>query len=236
MEATQLHHRIEAHEQKAAEFLVGDHDVAEDEADDDVIVAEFDDNAGAEWDDLDELSTHPAIIDHFNANQDNIPAYKIAVLLPSSLSEEEAHRRGLQAHRLQELELRQGQAEDKLSELRTLLAWKSVSFRRNVRQAEVYRARTRAWSDIKAIASGVRASARAYEQARKTIYSLSDADSEEGQALRSRFRTLTLEDLRISTEFLDSSARGNRNTPQSWIWSMNVAGDIEGDEWLHECK
>lgn len=229
--------RIEAHEQKAVEFLVGNNRADENEEEDnDNILAEFDDNTGAEWDDLDGLSIDPGVIGHLNTHGDDIPAYKIGVILPSSFPEVESNRRGLQALRRQELELRQGQAEDKLSELRTLLAWKSVSFRRNVRQAEVYRARTRAWGDIKAIASGVRASARAYEQARKMICLLSDANSEEGQALRSRFRILTLADLKISTEFLDSSARGNRNTPQSWIWSMNVAGDIEGDEWLHECK
>lgn len=197
--------------------------------------AVLDTNAGAEWDDIENDTVAPQNQQEIAMEGEQLPAYKVAVVLPSSLPEAQIRIRRMEAPWLQELELREGQAEEKLSELRMLLAWKSVSFRRGVREAEAYRARTRAWKDIQAIAQSARACARAYEQARQAIFRLSDSASDRGKALRLRFRKLTKEDFRISTEFIDPSMRGNRNVAQSWIWSMNVAQDIQDDQWLQEC-
>ncbi|KAI0336884.1 hypothetical protein BDW22DRAFT_1340917, partial [Trametopsis cervina] len=66
------------------------------------------------------------------------------------------------------------------------------------------------------------------------MYSILPAGSEEGERLRNRFRILTKSDLKISTEFLASDIRGNRHTPQSWIWSSDVDGDIENSGLMHE--
>ena len=100
-----------------------------------------------EWDDLDEDDeTAVDAIQEIDDEGDELPVYKITVVLPSSLGAAAIQHRGLENLLLAELDLRKGEAEDRLAELRVLLAWKSVSFRKGVRLAKNYDGRTRAWS------------------------------------------------------------------------------------------
>ena len=133
------------------------------------------------------------------------------------------------------MELRKGQAEDRLAELRVLLAWKSAIFRTKVRPAGSYNARTRAWAEVRSIAAAVQRNARAYELARKTMWKCSDEASEEGKAIRQCFQPLTKHDLKVSTEYILPEIRGARNTAQSWIWNSGATKDIQDNAWLEEC-
>lgn len=194
---------------------------------------------GAEWDAADDeegVSERPITISS-ELQQDQVPAYKLSVLLFSTLpASNNAPSHQIQAGIQQELTLRQGQAEDRLASLRVLLAWKSVVFRRGVRPAGAYNERLRAWEKVRSLASSVRQQASSYEQSRRTMYAMTDEASPEGAAIRTQFRPLTKDDLKISTEFLSSDIRGQRHTHQSWIWGNAHPSGIDNGKLLDECE
>lgn len=195
---------------------------------------------GAEWDVIpgedDDIDMSHQAATYVDLEEDNVPAYRIPILLPSSLGSSEISRRGLDSILAKELELRRGQAEDQLAALRVTLAWKSVLFRRGVRLATGYSERTRAWQKIASTAGMVRLQASAYELTRRTLYEILPEDSADGIKIRERYKKLTQADLKISTEFLASDIRGNRHTLQSWIWNADIDGDIEDEGLMHECE
>ena len=221
--------QINTHEQRANTFLVSARAGNDMEP---VLPIDL----GAEWDDLDnERNADIQRVAEVDDIEDILPPYRLPIALPSTLSKEEVARRGLENALCAEMDLRKGQAEDRLAELRVLLDWKSAIFRTKVRPAGSYNARTRAWAEVRSIAAAVQKNARAYELARKTMWRCSDAASEEGKAIRQCFQPLTKHDLKVSTEYILPEIRGARNTAQSWIWNSGATKDIQDNAWLEEC-
>ncbi|KAI0347143.1 hypothetical protein BDW22DRAFT_1322010, partial [Trametopsis cervina] len=112
---------------------------------------------GAEWDAADEEEEHAdrgeMVPIAAELEQDQVPAYKLPILLFSTLSVTDDSNQQLRAGLQEEVALRQGQAEDKLASLRVLLAWKSVVFRRGVRPAGAYSEQLRAWEKVRSVAT-----------------------------------------------------------------------------------
>ena len=165
-----------------------------------------------------------------------LPAYKIPIAMPSGLSADEIVRRGLQDILQSELELRQGQAEDRLTDLRLLLAWRSVLYKKGLREATTYRMRNRSWAEIRNLGRTAKVAIKSYEQARQVLLKHTEPFSDEGKAIREKYLPITKEDVRISTEVISFDISGNRNASQSWIWSIDAAKNKEDNEWLQECE
>lgn len=232
--------RIQAHKALAAEYLFAALNGGKGEHADEVDlldgIATFEDTVGSSWDYLDAEFEGNADDDiRRNIYGDDVPAYRIPVILPSTVRPPLAQQERLDDLVQKELDLREGQAEDLLAELRVLLGWKAVSFHQGLRPAKGYVQRTRAWDEIRGITASVQSRARLYAAARTAMLHLAPENTARGAAVRTRFLPLSRQDLRISTELLSSDVQGNRNVPASWIWGRNVAGGDQETPWLEEC-
>ena len=91
------------------------------------------------------------------------------------------------------------------------------------------RYKTRAWSEFHSIEANVRHHARIYRKARVAMIKLG-ASTEDQQ----KYKVLREEHLKVSTAVVEPNARGQRNTPMSWIWTVDVGRDLEGSQSMTE--
>ena len=194
------------------------------------------DGLGLEEEDQDAVIATALLMQEIDDGEDVLPPYKLPILLPSSLSPAEIQRRNLQDALQMELELRKGDAEDFLAELRVLLAWKSVVLRHRICLADNYTKRRDAWEDVNDIGDSIRRNVRAYEHTRRIMWSIADEQSEDGQEIRRRFRVFGKNDYKITTEYISWTIRETRHQHQSWIWNSGGETDVQNDAWLAECR
>ena len=169
-------------------------------------------------------------------DEEYIPPYDVKITLPSTMSAEHRRDRGLDVLVESELELRRGQAEDALYQLRVTLGYKSLLYRKGIRTATGSKQRTRAFGEMETIGRKLRVICRLYDVARDSMLSLTDPGSVIGVEVRSRYRLLTKDDLKVSTEYLSNDIRGQRNRAQSWIWALDAGRDASNNQWLEECE
>lgn len=129
-----------------------------------------------------------------------------------------------------ELELRLGQANDALHNLRIALGKKSFLFRSHVRAARSQQRKTRAWAEVSSIDADVCQQARIYSSTRRKMIGLAATDE-----ILERYKALKYADLKISTAIATPNAPGQRDTRLSWFWSMDVQADAEAEDWMEEC-
>jgi hypothetical protein len=130
----------------------------------------------------------------------------------------------------QELELRKGQANDALHQIRISLAHKSFLFRTSIRNANSQQKKTRAWKELHGVDATVRQHVSLYRNARSAMVHLG-AD----QPTLTRYQVLTKKDLSVSTAVIDIRAPRGSEATLAWFWSMDVKGDTETDSWMAEC-
>jgi hypothetical protein len=232
-----LQTRIDTWNKKAEEYL---HSPGLDDGEDllDILSTDADADADAEADADVDIGPNEDTDDDTDADTDAYGRHNSArkghpqtsesfpLYFPSSFA---LHRFPNQARK--ELELRQGQANDSLHNLRIALGKKSFLFRSHVRAAKSQQRKTRAWSEVSAVDGEVRQQARIYNFTRQRMIKLS-ADP----ALLDRYKVLRYEDLKVSTAIATPNARGQRDTRLSWFWNMDVQADAETDDWMEECK
>lgn len=129
-----------------------------------------------------------------------------------------------------ELELRLGQANDALHNLRIALGKKSFLFRSHVRAARSQQKKTRAWAEVSSVDADVRQQGRIYASTRRKMIALGATDE-----ILDRYKALKYADLKISTAIATPNAPGQRDVRLSWFWSMNVQADADVDDWMEEC-
>ena len=151
--------------------------------------------------------------------------------LPSTLGTEVCVQRGLQQLADQELQLRQGQANDALHLIRLSLGYKSFLFRKSVRVADSHREKLRSWGEVGAVEKSVKHQARVYSTARQAMIKLGAR-----REIMDRYRVLKREDLKVSTALIHPNAHGLAGASLSWIWGADVGGDPQSAEWMDECK
>jgi hypothetical protein len=156
-------------------------------------------------------------------------AEDIRLLLPSSLGHAECIRLGKSTLMEQEIQLREGQANDALEELRMALAHKSLLYRTRLRVAKSQRTETRAWDSIKKANVKVKKHVRMYHQAYKALLSL-DSNTE-------GFQPITKDDLKMSGDIVEETRIGQRSDTLAWFWRLGNMGQREGDDtWMEECE
>lgn len=129
-----------------------------------------------------------------------------------------------------ELELRLGQANDALHNLRIALGKKSFLFRSHVRAAKSQQKKTRAWAEVSSVDADVRQQARIYASTRRKMIGLGATEE-----TLDRYKVLKYVDLKISTAVATPNAPGQRDTRLSWFWTMDVQADAKTDDWMEEC-
>lgn len=151
--------------------------------------------------------------------------------LPSQLGASAIERRGWGHIAEVELQLRQGQANDALHEIRVAIGHKSFLFRNRVRPSNSQQTKTRAWGEVQVVAKMVARHARVYTQARRAMERL----GANGDIL-AKYKVLKPQDLKAITHIMDNTVQGMHNQPMSWIWAVDVAGDTSQSDWLAECE
>lgn len=156
---------------------------------------------------------------------------RMSLMMPSSFGHEDITRLGLENLAHQELELRQGQANDALESLRVALGHKALLWRTKVQPANTNKKRTRAWDDIKAARRQVEKHTRSYYRARNAIINLG---GDEETMLR--YKVIERTDLKMSADVVDPSRLGQRNDALAWFWRMQGNNGDQYDSWMQECK
>ena len=123
--------------------------------------------------------------------------------------------------RAKELEIRIGQANDALYNLRAAIANRSFLYRTNMRTANTYAKKTRARTAVDSVSETVSKRAREYGLIRRALEALGAPP----ETLR-KYQVLTREDLKADTKVLEENARGTRNTKLSWIWSVEGPASV----------
>ncbi|KAK7676858.1 hypothetical protein QCA50_020194 [Cerrena zonata] len=129
-----------------------------------------------------------------------------------------------------ELQLREGQANDSLHNLRVAIAHKSFVFRSRIRKnapTTGYSMRLRSYGDAHAVQMTIDQAAKVYRTARKAMILLG-AD----EILLSKYQVLLREDLASSTAVAEPNARGQSRVKLSWIWHMRSQSN--NPEFLNE--
>jgi hypothetical protein len=153
------------------------------------------------------------------------------ICLPSSFEQDDIERLGLHDLAKQEMELRQGQANDSLMGLRMALGHKAIVYRTKVRTAATSHGKTRAWGDIKTITVKVNKHVRAYRRARNAMERLGADDTVLG-----RYQELKQEHLKLSGDITDENRYGQRNDVLPWFWRLDGQNSDQDDTWMQECK
>ena len=132
-----------------------------------------------------------------------------------------------------EFDLRQGQANDALHDLRISIAYKSYLYRAGVRNnSPTHSYSTRSYGEVRAAQTSIEQAAKTYRLARKVMVKLKPSND-----LLSKYPALQKDDLRASTAVADSNAPGQRSELLSWIWNIpSVPRDGGSAAHLDECQ
>lgn len=216
-----LQTRIEQFNKKILHFIPDDIDPANfvDAEDGDQDMPEYLEETPEDEDNV--FTEHPA-------SRSQRHAENHILYLPSFMGEDKAE---LETLVEAEKQLRQGQANDALHELRIALSQKSVTFRTQIRAAKTQMTKTRAWTRVNNLDAQVRQHGRIYTAARKAMLAL----GMEGEEM-DNYKPLTRDDLKVETAVLDPSIRGQRHLHLPWFWRLDVAGDSEDNNSMEQCK
>jgi len=129
----------------------------------------------------------------------------------------------------EELQLRQGQANDALHEIQLALADKAVLFRTEVRHGKNYAVTTHAWKKVLDLDTLVKRYSVIYNRCQKQMVALG-AD----QSILDRYQILNKKDLTVSTVVSDPNARGHRHDSLAWFWTMDIPKDTNKNDWMSE--
>ena len=151
--------------------------------------------------------------------------------LPSSFTRSERVQMGLEQVAMVEAELREGQANDALEELRAGLAEKSLRFRTEVKPAKSQKTMTRAWDSIHRADKQIRAAVRSYRLARSALVGLGASNE-----LLSQYQEIQKKDLKMSRDVVEENRIGQRSSELPWFWRLDRKWDEDRGEFLKECE
>jgi hypothetical protein len=124
--------------------------------------------------------------------------------------------------------LRVAQANEALESLRADIGHKSYLYRANRGLATGKRERTRGYDAINSVERSMRLNAQKYKLARWSLEHLGALNR------YTQFQPLLREHTKGVTAIYDPNKPGQRTDDLSWIWKMNVKGDSEAYDYLHE--
>jgi hypothetical protein len=166
-------------------------------------------------------------------DSEGVCAEKLLLMLPSTLGRAKINKLGLQVLASQEIQLRQGQANDALAALRLELGYKALLFRSDVRNSKDTKGKTRAWGKVRRSSREVQKHLLCYKRARKALQSLG-ASSE----ILDKYKEIGDEDLKVNSDMVEENRFGQRNYKLAWFWRLGpeVQSDTVDDGWMEECE
>ncbi|EDR02344.1 uncharacterized protein LACBIDRAFT_332405 [Laccaria bicolor S238N-H82] len=157
----------------------------------------------------------------------------VKLALPSAMGEEHLQAHGLQHFLSKEYQLCQGQANDALQGVRVSLANLSFEYGRKLRKIKKSKVKkTRAWATVHAVGRTLHHHRQIYSYAIDAISRLGDPEKKIGR----QYKPLLKEDMKANTAVADPNARGQSRAKPAWFWSSNLAGDMQDNEQMVECK
>lgn len=163
--------------------------------------------------------------------QDPVQVESISLMLPCSIGYEHADRCGITHLIRQELELREGQANEALHNLRYELGHKALLMRTTLRNANSQRTGTRARAEVAKAITKVGQYQKTYLRARRAIRKLTPS-----MAILARFRPLTMEDMKMPGDWVEENRVGQRSDEMAWFWRLDLDKDVTDGSWMEECE
>jgi hypothetical protein len=160
-----------------------------------------------------------------------VPVEQMSLCLPSSLHHVERVRLGLQVLGDQEMELRKGQANDCLDNLRLQLAHTALLYRTRIRNAKTTKGKTRAWKVVGTSQSKVKMFARAYRRARTAMVHLGAT-----REVLEKYQPLLLKDLKVNADITEENRYHQRDDALAWFWRMGGECQGQSGSWMEECE
>ena len=158
-------------------------------------------------------------------------AEQLSLCMPSSLGQKTLEEAGLKMLTLQEIELRVGQVNDALGDLRVELGQKALLFRTKIRHTKNTKGRTRAWKEVNNSSMEVMKHVRRYDRARRALVKLGVDDG-----ILEKYQDIKKDDLKMSADILEENRVGQKNTTMAWFWRLGPQGDSLGNDWMEECE
>ncbi|KAG1825170.1 hypothetical protein EV424DRAFT_1267602, partial [Suillus variegatus] len=163
---------------------------------------------------------------------DEVPAEVMGIWMPSSISHQDALALDLGALRTEELQLRQGQANDCLERLRQALGHKSIIYRQHFRSSDSTWVGTRSKQEAFRCRMKIDKCVRSYQRARDAMGRLG-VDEE---TLRNVYQQIQPNQLTINQEVTEENRYGQGSDRLAWFWRVNNGGDVREDLWMDECE
>ncbi|KIK24178.1 hypothetical protein PISMIDRAFT_62507, partial [Pisolithus microcarpus 441] len=135
------------------------------------------------------------------------------IWMPSSVGAAKLTELGLHDLLKEERELRIGQANDCLDQLRTDLGKKAMLYQQNFRAANSTREGTRTKKEIQKVVARVNKDVRSYQRARQAILRL-DPDAN----MAGKYQEILPEDLAVSKEVTEENRFGQGTSKLAWFW------------------
>jgi hypothetical protein len=158
---------------------------------------------------------------------------KERITIPSALAPGEITRLSLDGVAKVEAELRKGQINDSLENLRLALGEKSLCFRADVRNANSQRTSQRAWDNVHKFDADARRHRNIYNHTRNALERL-PVEPEYLETLQD----ITEEDMKMSGDVTEENRFGQRSDTLAWFWRQG--GMLESDDGssprMQECK
>jgi hypothetical protein len=157
-------------------------------------------------------------------------ADKVILLMPSSLGAKQCRKHEKTSNlMLQEIELRKGQANDALENLRMSLANKAMLYRSQIRAAKSQRMETRAWTAVNLATTSINKHVRTYRRAYRALQNL-EADLTDYDEINEK-------DLSLSGDIMEESRIGQKSDQLPWFWRLGQMGSKEQEsDWMQECE
>lgn len=157
---------------------------------------------------------------------------KERITIPSSLALGEIERLSLDSVALVEAELRKGQINDALEDLRLALGEKSLCFRAEVRNADSQRTTQRAWDNVHKFDSDARKHRNMYNHARNALERL-PIEPEYLDTLQD----ITENDMKMSGDITEEHRFGQRSDTLAWFWRQdgNLMPSDDSSLRMQEC-
>ena len=157
-------------------------------------------------------------------------AEDMALYLPSSLGFTMLSMSPMHRIAQKEMELRCGQANDALHELRLDIGYTSFLYRTSVRTADSQQTKTRASSMLQSAEKNRSKHAMIYSSARSALGVL-----QAPKDIMDQYRNLADEDMVANTAIIDPRVTNASKTKLSWIFTIGGQGNTSNTSWMSEC-
>lgn len=166
--------------------------------------------------------------DSLAQNPEDLPLF-----MPSNIQHLAARGGNIPNYSVQESELRLGQMNDALAQLRIALANKSLKLRKDVRHAKSQAIKTRAWAGVDQEVVRSRKALASYHRARQATASLLGSAS----PVLLKYKSISKDDLTMKGDITEEARLGQSRHTLAWFWRLDGTSsrEMQDSAWITEC-